>query len=162
MASSRTELKSSIRHSLFSRDSDSAEALVEWWRKLSNDPAARARLRRCHRAIDTILHPEFHRLAARLPDGNPSQLAPLVRLLAFVEHDDPDRSLGASLGEKLSEARFRRLIETPDRQSAAEDLRSAVGLLGRRANVLALAQAVYFWGDLVRRRLATEYYGGRE
>ena len=143
----------------FSADSSSAKALLDWFAQL--DPGQRARLRRCHRPLDVVLEPSFHRLAARVPDIDAKRLAPVVWLLAHVRAND-GRRLGQALKGRLSELRFRRLLEAEDRDELANDLRTAARLLDNRANILEMAQLIYFWGDPARRRLATEYYGGIE
>ena len=147
---------------LFTPDSPSAVVLLNWFRQLESDSGARARLRRCDAPDDVVLEPAFHRLASRLDDARPTQLGPIVWLLAHVRTVDESASLGRLLQQKLSEDRFRRLLESSDRAELANKLRAAIAVCRGRTNILDVARTVYWWGDRERRRLATEFYGGQE
>jgi CRISPR type I-E-associated protein CasB/Cse2 len=143
----------------FAADSHSASALTRWFEGL--DIGQRARLRHCHNPMDVVLEPVFHQLAGRLKEIDSRRLAPIAWTLSHIRGHD-QRSLGKAFKEKVSEPRFRRLLEAADRDELANDLRSTVRLLGNRANIVEVARVIYWWGDSERRRLATEYYGGTE
>lgn len=55
---------------------------------------------------------------------------------------------------------MRRLLEADDRDDLHAQLSTALRLLKGAAPLGDLAQGIYFWGDNVRRRWATDYYTG--
>ncbi len=143
----------------FDPGSETGRQLLRWHQRLIEDPGERAALRRAHDPLDAVLSPSFHRLAAALPSEIDSRrLTYIATLLARVDTDEPGRNIAQACNGPVSEARFRRLVESSDRDDLHHQLRGILQLLGRRANLLDLANTVYFWGDARRRRWATDYY----
>lgn len=148
-------------------------------RERSDARAARARLRRCAKALDAISERGAHELLRSVeaayekredqpPDAE--LLLNLAPLLAWVEMHEGGRSLPAQLAQAregadrpgLSELRFQRLLAAQGAE-LFQELRRALQLLGKTANALWLAEAVCDWdherfGTGLRRRWAYEYY----
>lgn len=153
-----------------------AAAIVhDWWQRLTRNEgaqlgqrrAALARLRRASKPLEIIQEPEALRLIVRLP-RNPDRVAALAGILAFVQEDDDER-IAYAIGPRslrdedkatavLSEARFRRLLQTHGNE-LMEPMRRLVRMTKGKANVYDLSYAVLYWGDGVRRRWMFEYYG---
>jgi CRISPR system Cascade subunit CasB len=98
-----------------------------------------------------------------LPSSD-DRLAAAVGLLAHVTQNDErplaetmSRSEGDSNRPSVSELRFQRLLESPDLDSLFMGIRRVLPLMGRRANVLALANDVIDWNDSVRKKWAYSY-----
>jgi CRISPR system Cascade subunit CasB len=152
------------------------------------DQAIRARLRRARSHLDVLRVNPAVELARRLGAAPRAHAAApwrvyatldLARLLAHVKaHDEqhPMRAAGwksfpgdkkesdAGEGErpKLSEARFKRLLETGDGEEKLLAFARLVTLLGGTVNVAQLASDFMTWnhpeyGDRVRERWAFEY-----
>ena len=67
------------------------------------------------------------------------------------------RSLDDDRSAHLSEARFRRLLQT-DARDLMEQMRRVVRLNKGKANVENLAAAILYWGDRVRKEWIFQYY----
>jgi CRISPR system Cascade subunit CasB len=151
---------------LFSPDSDSGKALLEWWRELQNNSGARVELRRCRDFPQVLLVPEFHRLCNRMrpymnrPSGWEPQLAAVAGLLAHVKQSG-SRGLAEQMAEgdspKVSQLRFRRFLQR-ERDDLYPAMIRLIHMLGDTANVLDLASVVFFWGEKTRQRLAFTYF----
>ena len=154
---------------------DGAAIATEWWRALvSEDPgrrttqgarrAALARLRRAATPIEVMQEPEALRLIRRLP-RDPERVAMLAGILAHVRESDDQRIVRAIGRESfdedkaiMSEARFRRLLQTPGNE-LMDPLRRLVRLTKGKANVRDLSFSVLYWGDSVKKRWIFDYYG---
>lgn len=167
-----------------SNDHGPGRVLYDWWRNVTQerdtgaDRAARAILRRAHDITAVTLSQPYQRLfqqirAAgwddRFPQSNDA-LAAVAGLLVHVQADAGDASLAASMGQHpqdtdrpyVSEARFRRLLETPDLDALFRGLRRTLPLMRAGAPVLALASDVLAWArpeqrDDVKKRWAYSY-----
>ena len=143
----------------------------EWWNRL-RDPsgphrASLARMRRAHTPVGVIQEPEALRLIARLRPYrvNDDRVAALAGVLALVRENEDmrvaravgRRSLDDAQSAKLSEERFRRLMqaETDDLMS---QMRRLMQMTKGRANVRDLADAILYWGDRVRKDWTFQYY----
>lgn len=151
------------------------------------DPGVRARIRRARSATDALLVPAVQELIRRLghapspdrcDDPRLTAAANLARVLAHVKEHDPGKrpmqaagwpkfpGEGSGGGEerpRLSEERFRRLLQTDPGEEAVTAFVRLITLLGGSVNVPALAEDFLDWhhpyrGDLVRRRWAFDYY----
>lgn len=127
--------------------------------------AALAKLRRARTPLEVIQVPDALRLVARLPH-HPDRTAILAGVLATVRETDA-RTVAKALGRKslddrdsarLSEPRFRRLMQTPASE-LMDPMRRLVRLLKGRANVADLGLSILYWGDDVKRRWILDYYG---
>lgn len=63
--------------------------------------------------------------------------------------------------EKVSEKHVRRLLAS-DRSDIKDQLCNVVRLAKRKANIPDLVATAIFWGDLKRRTIAIDYFGGIE
>ena len=153
-----------------------ADVAVEWWRDLVSEesgrratPGARravlARLRRAATLIDVMQEPEALRLIRRL-SWDPDRAAILAGVLAFVREPD-ERPIARAVGREsfdekdkalMSEARFRRLLQTPGNE-LMDPLRRLIRLTKGKANVRDLSSSVLYWGDRVKKRWIFDYYG---
>lgn len=172
---------------------EAAHPALEWWQRLrdpkNGDPGALARLRRSRSTVEAIQTPEAIALARRLgalprdglaPDWRMRAALDLARVLAHVrEHEStrhPMRAAGwktfagsrreSDAGDDrplLSEARFRRLLQTGDGEEKVSAFTRLVVLLGGVVKVDDLARDFIRWnhpeyGDRVRERWAFLYY----
>ena len=153
---------------------DAAAIAARWWRDLvSEEPggratrgvrrAALARLRRAATPIEVMQEPEALWLIRRL-SWDPDRAAILAGVLAFVREPD-DQRIARAIGREsleedkalMSEARFRRLLQTPGSE-LMDPLRRLIRLTKGRANVHDLSSSVLYWGDRVKKRWIFEYY----
>jgi CRISPR system Cascade subunit CasB len=164
---------------------------LAWWRRLTDsehgDAAALARLRRSRTALEALGVNAAASLARQLgatnagaPDGRTKDVLQLARVLAHVkEHDasqHPMRAAGwkrfagdrreTDAGEDrplLSEARFRRLLETGEGDEKVAAFTRLIAIMGGVVNVDALSDDYLHWnypeiGDRVREQWAFQYY----
>jgi CRISPR system Cascade subunit CasB len=149
------------------------QALLRWWQGLDNHRGSRAELRRAHDLTAIALTGAYQHLYRTLltfgwpeedrPENNwrNERLAAIAGLLAQVKGLD-ERSLPVAMSEgerpPFSELRFRRLLDSPSIDEVFTGLRRALPLMAYKANVLALANDVLFWGDGVKKRWAYTYH----
>ena len=146
-----------------------------WWRGLRPaDDGAKpskgwqratlARLRRATTHLDVMTETYALRLFEQLP-RHPDRVAVLAGVLAMV--DKNERRITRVLGRekldkaesaKLSESRFRRLLQTPDSE-LLDPMRRLVRLAKGEADVRHLARAILYWGDRTKKQWVFEYYG---
>ncbi len=165
----------------------------DWWRRHCDpeegDAATRALLRRARGVTDALLVPATLDLVRRLgytplggsaDEGRVAAAANLARVLAQVKEHDPGRrpmqaagwqrfpgpAAGGGQGAeqpRLSEQRFRRLLQTAPGEELVLAFTRLIALLGGTVNIPALAEDFLDWdhperGDRVRRRWAFDYY----
>lgn len=148
------------------------DIVTNWWQHLPEDTGGRAALRRASDLTTVAVQPAYQRLYRRLraagwpvDDWRADRLAAVAGLLAHVREADGSSlpqamsQRGSDGGDKprVSELRFRRLLESPDVESLFAGLRRALPLMQHRCNPLSLADDVVHWGDGVRRRWAYDY-----
>ena len=152
----------------------SVQAIAQnWWRTLipadgqqsGSQRAALANLRRATTPLEVIQVPEALRLVARLR-RDPDRTAILAGVLAAVRETE-GRTVAEAIGRKslddddsaqLSEARFRRLMQTPA-SGLMDPMRRLVRTLKGKANVGDLAFSILHWSDGVKQRWILDYYG---
>ena len=162
-----------------------------WWNQYCSpekgDPGVRARLRRCRSTSEALAVGEAVELARRL--GDVADRTPkgeyrfeadvdLARVLSHVRTDSrehPMRAAGwphfpseGSQGDgenrpKLSEPRFRRLMQTDSNEELVVAFKRLIDLLGGASNVADIAEAFRKWRqpwtrDRVKRSWAFIYY----
>lgn len=159
-----------------------------WWRHTCGPDAphssARARLRRCRNNVEAATEPVALLLARRLgafaPGAHPDYAARaigLARVLASVRteaSEAPLRALGwrsfpgdraeADAGAerpRLAETRFRRLLTVSRGEEQVVAFRRLIALMDETANVSALANDFWHWGDRTKQRWAFDYYNAR-
>lgn len=143
--------------------------LLSWWNGLDDDRRGRAILRRASSPTQTALTAPYQRVFRRLrciADIHPQdyeRLAALVGLLAHVKTNEsrpiPQAMSECEKGDRppVSELRFLRLLDSPDIETLFTALRRVLPLMKDRADVLALANDVSFWGDRVKKQWAYDY-----
>lgn len=161
----------------------------EWWKAVcdprTGDPGGRAQLRRCRGTNDVVAIPAGIRLPRMLGDM-PRESGPveprfgrsldLARVLAHVTEDTlvhPMREVGwpafpgtrregdMERGPKLSEARFRRLLQSENGEDLVAQFTRLIALTGGKASVVALSDAFRWWDHpdgRTKQRWAIEYF----
>lgn len=145
------------------------DLLQHWWCQLADDTGGRAALRRAPDITAVVLQPAFQRLHRRLlaagwpaGPGAGDRLAAAAGLLAHLREADNlplPKAMSQREGDKqrVSELRFKRLLESPDTDALFVGLRRTLPLIGHRCDPLSLATDVVNWGDAVRKRWAYDY-----
>lgn len=143
------------------------QIILAWWsaelgdRKTGAQKALSARLRRGD-DVTVLCQPPVHDLSQKLGLRDGARLARLARILAHVrEHQATrlPRLLGRSDPKTMSPLRFERLVHS-DGADLEAAIRRALPMVGHRANVAHLGEAVLFWSDKTRTRWCFDYYGG--
>jgi CRISPR type I-E-associated protein CasB/Cse2 len=165
------------------------EAARDWWRAVCGpdaaDSGARARLRRARATSEVLAIPAGVRLARMLgamPDDSGRRdlrfaaALDLARVLAHVTEDQqshPMREVGwpsfpgsrrdatAEKPPRMSETRFRRLIQTESGEELVIQFKRLVALMGGTANVAALSRAFRSWDHpegRVKQEWAFQYF----
>lgn len=180
-----------MKDGIFSSNQPAGEFLNRYWLGLAEDRQGRAQLRRAEVLTDVVITPAFqnflHGLRASLPSdgaaGNAlnfenSRLAAaaLAGLLARVSSHTPlERGYGATTAvlmaqrkketdaPRISELRFRRLLQAADIEVFFPMLRRCLPQLDGRVDIHVLANDIWYWadrfrGDRQRRQWAYDYY----
>jgi CRISPR system Cascade subunit CasB len=166
----------SLRSTFYSLQAPDKKArLREWHQKLIAKDARgdRAQLRRAATPLEAALVPAFYRMLddLRLPerDLTPDALTALAALAMIAARVDThvSRRLGLSLGKQpgqkepvVSEARFRRLLESADLEERLAILRRLVAIVDKTADLHEIVGALFAWDAERRRKLAYDYYTG--
>jgi CRISPR system Cascade subunit CasB len=155
----------------FRPDSEAGSVLHSWWVRLEDNKGDRAALRRCQEPLEALFVPAYHQLyhALRPYDGSSDlRLPAIAALLAHVKHILPGPDFATQMaapkltgGEapRLSELRFRRVLQCQTINELFPALRRVIALLDDSVNIYSLADNLYWWGDRVRRDWAYAYYG---
>lgn len=152
---------------IFTNESEVGRALLAWWDSLQEDRGARAELRRCKSPDEVAITASYQRLCQKLRSaftgefGWEGRLAVIAGLVAQVREAAPGRSLAAQMAEgnppAVSELRFRRLLQR-ERADLYPALIRILRMLDNRADILGLANSVYYWGAGVKKRWAADYF----
>ncbi|WP_163850545.1 type I-E CRISPR-associated protein Cse2/CasB [Pseudooceanicola aestuarii] len=143
------------------------QIILAWWstelgdRKTGVQKALSARLRRGD-DVTVLCQPAVHDLSRKLGLKDGVRLARLARLLAHVREHGPTRLprlLGRGDPKAMTALRFERLVHSAGADLEAA-IRRALPLVGHRANVAHLGDAVLFWSDKTRTHWCFDYYGG--
>lgn len=141
------------------------KAAFYWWNRELSDHGpgrmARAQLRRCSTPAEALALPVTHSLHTALGVAlihRADTLALIAVALANVRHSDARRA-AERMGATLSALRFQALIRAKEPGVLFQPLRRALAQIDGRANVGALTQDLFYWGDKVRNRWCFEYYG---
>jgi CRISPR system Cascade subunit CasB len=154
-------------------------AFLSWWTRINSESvsgsarADRAMLRRAATLTAVAMTPGYQRLYAEMEaahDGEPwrdyerDRIAALVGLAAHVKAANalslPEAMSKPGEGSDrnpVSELRFSRLLDAPDIDSLFIGLRRALPLIGHGVDPAALANDVFGWGDVVKKRWAYTY-----
>lgn len=154
-------------------------ALKRWWHTISREDASgsaradRASLRRADSLRAVACTPAYQRVyrdMAAAHEGEPwrdyeqERIAAIVGLAAHVTKDNP-QSLPKAMSHRaegtdrnpVSELRFARLLNAPDIESLFTGLRRSLPLIAHSVDVLSMADDVFGWGDVVKKRWAYDY-----
>lgn len=144
--------------------------LFEWWAGLEHNKGERARLRRCRAPQEAMMQRGFFRLYEKL--GRPEhldrqRLAGVGGLLAHVRENAETNDLGQLLGNRgsgdngpvLSESRFRRLLQYDEISALYHPMIRVIRFVDHRLPVSEFSNAMYYWGEQQKERLAFQYYG---
>ena len=155
----------------FQKDPAIAGKLLAWHGSLEHDRGARARLRRAPTPDEVAYEPAFYRLLRDLSQSagveESRALAAVAGLAAQVEEHVAGASLATQMGTPrdrrqgaapVSELRFRRLLTLEDPVERYAHLSRIIDLLGRRLNLLSLADAAYRFDPRTRQQWAYDYY----
>lgn len=157
----------------FAKDSAKRRLLLAWWEGLEDDRASRAVLRRAQSITAVALTAPFQRVYRQLravgwnADNRGwmnDRLAAVVGLLAHLRiSGELDPAKAMSQREKgsdrpvVSELRFLRLLDVRDLDDLFSALRRVLPLIDDKVDVLALANDVLGWGELVKKKWAYAY-----
>lgn len=145
------------------------QKLLNWWQDLEENRGDRAALRRAASIDQAMFNPGFHRLWRSLKGtswNRPERVALIAALAARIREHKPDKPFAAQLGsppagrEKaaLSGLRFRRLLQSREPAQLLQGCTRAIAMTNNRANILDLADSVYWWNDRDRKKWAFAYY----
>lgn len=150
------------------------DALFRWWKSLDDNRGDRAELRRCEDLLQVMQTAAFQRVRRLLlemglkpEDGERDRLAAVIGLLAHVtsaadvavQKALPRLAEVFSEGDKpaVSPLRFRQLLDARTDDELFTRLRRVLPLVKDRVNLFDLANAVFYWGDAVRKRWVYDY-----
>jgi len=153
----------------FRQDQAWGDLVLRWWNGLETDRGARAALRRASDITAVVMLPAYQQLHRQLrgagfpvATGRDDNLAAAAGLLSHVK-----KNIGLNLpmamsqreGDKpcLSPLRFQRLLDSADIDALFPALRRSLPLIQYQTDVLALANDVFNWDDIVRKRWAYAY-----
>lgn len=148
------------------RDDSVSGAIKSWWEDLQDNKGGCAELRRCARLEDVFACRPFYDLRSRLSSHaniNNDRLAATVLCLSRVKQNCSE-SFAERMGTLrngtplVSEARFRELIRSRDKASLTKSISSILSVLRFEANVVDLAENVYWWGPKAVRATSIKYY----
>lgn len=159
------------------------DAILSWWKELDNGMGDRAALRRCHNPLEVAFTPAFHRLKMRLESSGSvrpdhlDNLAVIAGVLSHVsEYRQEDRveysrhSFAVQMAHPplkwspvkkacVSGLRFRQLLKIESPDTLYTTMIRLVRLLGGSADLVSLADGIYWWNDHTKKEWAYAYYG---
>ena len=154
--------------------------LKRWWHTISREDASgsaradRATLRRADSLRTVACTPAYQRVYREMTaahagepwrDYEQERIAAIVALAAHVK-DSSSESLPKAMSHPadgsdrnpVSELRFARLLNAPDIEAVFTGVRRILPLIAHAVDVLSLADDVFGWGDVVKKRWAYAYY----
>ncbi len=143
-------------------DGPTLQATLDWWQSMQKQSGQRAQLRRAKSLEEIVMTPPFHQLRHALHAvgwDNVNGIAMLAGVLAWIETDVRQRTFGQQLiAKEYKELRFRRLLQTKDREGAYLAMLRISKHLNKTANLAHLIPLLYWWNPRSRRDLAMAYY----
>jgi CRISPR system Cascade subunit CasB len=164
------------RHAL----GDAPKAVLKrWWHSISSENpsgsarADRAVLKRADNLLSVACTAAYQRVYRDMATAHANEpwrayqqerIAAIVALAAHVK-ESTAYSLPKAISHPtegsdrnpVSELRFARLLDAPDIEALFTGLRRSLPLIGHAVDVLSLADDVYGWGDVVKKRWAYDY-----
>lgn len=143
---------------------DKMQFIMGCWKDLNSDnyKADRAEIRRCGTLSAIQFTPFFNRRIFKAKDnnyGNDERFALVIGLLAHVKVNS-QLKLTDMLKLKVSELRFRRLLQIDNADDFLRSFRRIISLLDNTVNVRELINTAYWWwdNDENKRKLARGFY----
>lgn len=152
---------------------------LSWWHSLTSETASgaaradRAVLRRADSLTAVACTPAYQRIYRRLVAANGGEswqayeqerIAALIGLAAHVKPGGTmtlpqAMSHPAEAGDRnpVSELRFARLLDAPDMEALFTGVRRSLPLIDHKVDIKSLADDVFGWGDVVKKRWAYAY-----
>ena len=153
--------------------------LKRWWYTISREDASgsgradRATLRRADSLRAVACTPAYQRVYREMAaahagepwrDYEQERIAAIVALTAHVKENSSE-SLPKAMSHPaegsdrnpVSELRFARLLNAPDIEAIFTGVRRSLPLIAHAVDVLSLADDVFGWGDVVKKRWAYDY-----
>lgn len=153
--------------------------LKRWWHTISRDDASgsartdRATLKRADSLRAVACTPAYQRVYREMAaahagepwrDYEQERIAAIVALAAHVKESSP-QSLPKAMSHPaegsdrnpVSELRFARLLNAPDIEAVFTGVRRSLPLIAHTVDVLSLADDVFSWSDVVKKRWAYDY-----
>lgn len=153
-------------------------AFLKWWHAINSDTAGgasradRASLKRAHDLTAVSCASAYQRVYREMLVGNDGsvwpafqqeRIAALVGLAVHVKTKS-SRTLPEAMsnrvegsGNPVSELRFARILNSPDVESLFAGLRRCLPLINHEVDPVSLADDVFEWGDIVKKRWAYAY-----
>lgn len=152
---------------------------LSWWHGLTSENASgtaradRAMLKRADTLTAVACTPAYQRVYRKMVAANDGErwqpfelerIAALIGLAAHVKGSVP-RSLPQAMSHRaegsdsnpVSELRFSRLLDAPDIEALFTGLRRSLPLIENKVDPATLADDVFGWGDVVKKRWAYAY-----
>ena len=150
----------------FDANSGERKTFLTWCAEIAANKGARARVRRCSTLEEAMRERSVVLLGIRLGTSTSERVATMALLAsqcgAGAPGTHPARAFGMNRpgggGPKVSELRFRRLLGAEGRDELLPLLRRALILVDGKVDLGELAESVWFWSDLIKRRWAENYY----
>lgn len=152
----------------FDPETDDGIALLAWHSALERRKGNRAELRRCRGTTDLLLSQAFYSaLRETGAEGRVDSIrfANVVGLLSHIRENNASSAFpvqmamrGSSGKAIVSGLRFRRLLVNERDDQLYQSMIRMIRLLKRSANILSVAEGVYWWNDRTRRDWASAYY----
>ena len=152
----------------FKKDSPLGAELEKWRLDLQDHKGERAAFCRAKGISEIILLPDFHYVLHRFRNFFSKekhwedQTAAVLGLLSHIRETEDETLAKQMAGDGESppvrELRFRRLIQTGNRENLYKALIRILRMLKNRANPYDLANSVYYWGPKVKKDWAYDYF----
>lgn len=148
--------------------------VAEWWVDLTREErrGQRAVLRRAKSLEEVVLAPAFHHLRHALAGSEHTSVTRIALVAGVLAHLDENDTVpvAARMAQpapgtarpRVSELRFRRLLQAREPEELLRAMRRLLGLLGSsgraKASVDDLTESVYWWSERTRRQWALDFY----
>jgi len=152
---------------------------LSWWHGLTSETASgaaradRAVLKRADSLTAVVCTPAYQRIYRKLVAANggaswqaweQERIAALIGLAAHIKSADAlslpqAMSHHTETGDRnpVSELRFARLLDAPDMEALFTGVRRSLPLIEHKVDIKSLADDVFGWGDVVKKRWAYAY-----
>ena len=136
-------------------NTQSEEAISNWWNRLQDNSGGKARLKRCQTPEEAALLPETFSLGKLLPWLPIEARATIAGVSAYIKKSSSKKKFGEALAtpkEKngrvpLSESRFRQLLSARDWQEVYRSLRRVVTILDGDIDLIQFVETIILWSE---------------